>query len=340
MPQCWPRSGCAGTAYEEASTESSRKEAVLSLGSCMTDPAAFLAEHWSQRPLLDRGAPERFSELLDEAEVEELVGLRGLRLPAFRMVRGGTLIGTDSYTMTAPLGQSEVSDLIDPERVVRLFDEGATLILRGLERVHPAIGSLCRALAADLGHPVRANSYVTPANAQGHGIHYDLHDVFVLQCSGRKHWKVYERQIVDPLPGDGADPYVRSEDLGATVVDELLGPGDSLYIPRGWPHVASTTGEASIHLTLGVDVLTWLDVLGAVLERARGCAQLRASVPVVADGAAFEEGFRAASRTLMALLEQIPPADLEKLIRDRGEAGQGPPARERWVPRSPSSGAT
>lgn len=311
----------------------------MSLGSCMTDPAVFLADHWSQCPLLDRGAPQRFSELLDEARVEEIVGLRGLRLPAFRMVRRGTLISTASYTMTAPLGQGEVSDLIDPERVVQLFEEGATLILRGLERYHPALAAFCRALAADLGHPVRANSYVTPANAQGHGIHYDLHDVLVLQCSGRKHWRVHEQQVVDPLPGDGVEPFVRCEDLGATVIDDVLGPGDSLYIPRGWPHLASTAAEASIHLTLGVHVLTWLDVLGAVLERARGCPQLRAAVPPVADGVAFEEGFRAAAGTLGALLNQTPPAELEKLMRERGTAGQGPPAREGWLARSPSNEA-
>jgi ribosomal protein L16 Arg81 hydroxylase len=308
----------------------------LSLSSCTTVPAAFLAEHWSQRPLLDRGAPERFSGLLDEAGVEELVASRGLRLPAFRMVRQGTLIGTHSYTMTAPLGQEEVGDLIDPDRVVRLFQEGTTLILRGLERYHPAIAAFCKAVAGDLGHPVRANAYVTPPDAQGYGIHYDLHDVFVLQCSGRKHWRVHERHAVDPLPGGGVEPYVRREDLGAAVVDEVLHPGDMLYIPRGWPHHTSTTGEASIHLTVGVHVLTWLDVFGAVLERARGCAELRSTIPTTADEATFEQGLRAASRTVAALLEQTPAADLEKLLRDRVDAGQGSKAEVGWVPRSRS----
>ncbi len=306
----------------------------MSLGSCMMDPAAFVAEHWSRRPVLDRGAPQRFSQLLDEAEVEELVGGRGLRLPTFRMVREGTLIGTDEYTMTAPLGQGEVGDLIDPEGVVRLFGEGATLILRGLERYHPAIAAFCGALAADIGHPVRANAYVTPANARGHGIHYDLHDVFVLQCAGRKHWTVHERQIVDPLPGEGVDPRVRAEDLGAVVLADVLEPGDSLYIPRGWPHLASTAGEASTHLTLGVHVITWLDVLGAVLERARECPELRAAIPAAGDGQAFEEGLRAASKTLGSLLQQIPAAELEQLMRDRADAGQAPPAPRGWVPRS------
>ena len=306
----------------------------MSLGSCMTDPAGFLAEHWSRRPRLDRGAPQRFAELLDEAEVEELVGGRGLRLPAFRMVREGTLIGTDEYTTAARIGQGAVGDLIDPDRVVALFEEGATLILRGLERQHPAIAAFCGALAADLGHPVRANAYVTPANARGHGIHYDLHDVFVAQCAGRKHWRVHELQVVDPLPGDGVDPRVRPEDLGPVVLDEVLEPGDSLYIPRGWPHLASTAGEASTHLTLGVDAVTWLDVLGAVLQRARERPQLRAAIPSTADEAAFEEGYRAAAGILTSLLEQAAPAELEQLMRDRVRAEQGRPAREGWVPRS------
>ena len=158
--------------------------------------------------------------------------------------------------------------------------------------------------------------------------------MFVLQCAGRKHWSVHERQIVDPLPGDGVDPRVREQDLGPVVLDEVLEPGDSLYIPRGWPHLASTAGEASTHLTLGVHVITWLDVLGAVLERARGCPELRAAIPAAGDAAAFEEGFRGASETLNALLERIPPAELEQLMRELADAGQAPPAPQGWVPRS------
>ena len=305
----------------------------MSLDVCMTEPAVFLAKHWSKRPVLDRGAPQRFADLFAEADVEELVALRGLRLPAFRMVRQGTLIATDSYTMAAPLGQAEVSDLIDPDRVVQLFEEGATLILRGLERYHPTSAAFCRSLATDLGHPVRANAYVTPAHAQGHAIHYDLHDVFVLQCSGRKNWRVHERHVVDPLPGEDMDPFVRTEDLGATVVDEVLQPGDSLYIPRGWPHVARTTGESSVHLTLGVHALTWLDVLGAALKRSSGCAALRATIPH-ADETAFEHGYTVAIKAFGAILEQTPPAELEKLMRDEAKAGRTPAARDTWVSRS------
>ena len=35
------------------------------------------------------------------------------------------------------------------------------------------------------------NAYITPESARGFEPHYDVHDVFVLQVSGEKHWSVH-----------------------------------------------------------------------------------------------------------------------------------------------------
>ena len=51
----------------------------------------------------------------------------------------------------------------------------------------------------DLGHPVQANAYATPAGAQGFAVHHDTHDVFVLQVAGEKRWLVYEPALELPL---------------------------------------------------------------------------------------------------------------------------------------------
>ena len=51
--------------------------------------------------------------------------------------------------------------------------------------------SFATRLAAELGHPVPANAYVTPPSSRGFSAHYDVHDVFVLQLAGRKRWTVY-----------------------------------------------------------------------------------------------------------------------------------------------------
>ena len=76
------------------------------------------------------------------------------------------------------------------DKLLRLFADGATIVLQGLHRTWPAINDFVSTLAEDLGHPVQANAYVTPRQSQGFDDHYDVHDVFVLQVAGEKHWRI------------------------------------------------------------------------------------------------------------------------------------------------------
>ena len=63
------------------------------------------------------------------------------------------------------------------------------------------------------------------------------------------------------------------------MLDLVLEPGDMLYMPRGWLHQALTSDEDSLHLTIGVNVYTWLDALRAALESCADELELRRSVP-------------------------------------------------------------
>jgi NAD(P)-dependent dehydrogenase (short-subunit alcohol dehydrogenase family) len=55
-----------------------------------------------------------------------------------------------------------------------------------------ALEASVRYLAADLGHPTQVNAYITPPSSRGFSPHYDVHDVFVLQVAGEKHWRIHE----------------------------------------------------------------------------------------------------------------------------------------------------
>ena len=46
-----------------------------------------------------------------------------------------------------------------------------------------------------------------------------------------------------------------------------LEAGDCLYLPRGFVHQAESLDEASVHLSIGIHVLTWLDLLAVSLGR-------------------------------------------------------------------------
>jgi hypothetical protein len=304
----------------------------------MSGTPNFLQDYWSRRPVLDTGPENRYASLFDEGAVDDLITSRGLRLPAFRMVRDGQLLDPCGYTKSASLGHGQVHDLIDPNNVIQLFLQGATLILRGLHRYHAGISEFCNTFALDLGHPVQANVYATPPSAQGFRVHYDNHDVFVLQCFGTKEWVVYEPVRMYPLKGDEEDQYVRPDELGHEVIHELLRSGDTLYIPRGWPHRAVTDTTTSIHLTIGVHVFTWLDVLGLLLDKARACSALRATIPTPVDNDAFRDGLRAASAAFSGLLDRADIAELSESMTRRIRARQGPLAPGSWASIARASG--
>jgi hypothetical protein len=66
---------------------------------------------------------------------------------------------------------------------------------------------------------------------------------------------------------------------GKAVLDETLEPGDTLYLPRGWLHEAVTSETDSLHLTIGINVQTWIDAFRAALDECADDVEFRRSLP-------------------------------------------------------------
>ena len=224
----------------------------------------FLAEHWDRRPLLtQRDDPGRFDEVLTGVDLERMVCAERVRVPAFRLVRGGAQVPLGEYTESIPWRPGAFTGAPRPEAVATRFEAGATLVVQALHLHHVPSARYCRGLEMALGCPVQANAYWTPPSAQGFAVHHDTHDVFVLQISGHKRWRVYEPLLDLPLRDQRWSKALG--DPGEPVMDFTLAPGDTMYLPRGWPHEAETSDEASLHLTVGLHPPTRLDALRSAL---------------------------------------------------------------------------
>jgi ribosomal protein L16 Arg81 hydroxylase len=237
----------------------------------------FLEEHWDREPLLvARGEPGRFDGVLSQAAVHELVERTGIRTPAFRLVKNGEQVPLREYTQDIAWRPGSFSGMAVVDRVTSEFEAGATVVLQGLHlHWHPA-ALYCRSLEAALGCPVQANAYYTPAAARGFDVHHDTHDVFVLQVSGTKRWRWYEPVRELPLKDQ---KWAREEsEPGDPVAEVTLAAGDSLYLPRGWPHEAFTSEHDSLHLTVGLHPATRLDALRATLEDCGDDVEFRRAV--------------------------------------------------------------
>ncbi|MGV9710112.1 cupin domain-containing protein [Gordonia sp. NPDC003424] len=273
------------------------------------DADSFATQFWGRRPLHSRATtlPRGFDDLLSSDDVDELISERGVRTPFIRMARDGDLVARDCYVGPAGFG-AEMPDQIDSAKVLKQFAAGATIVLQGLHRLWPPVIDFARAMVDDLGHPVQTNAYITPPAHRGFDPHYDVHDVFVLQTAGRKHWTVHAPVHADPLvsqPWTDRRAAIESRVLDDPVIDAVLEPGDALYLPRGWVHSAKALGDTSIHLTVGVSPVTAYDVVRAVVDELAGLADLRASLPLGVDLTDPDETAAIVSKTVAGLIDAL-----------------------------------
>lgn len=272
-------------AYDAATAEGES-----ALGRCIACPRTmFASEYWSRRPLLSPAAslpPGGFADLLDAAAVDQLVAEHGLRVPFARMARDGTVLDAGRFTRGGGAGAT-IGDQLADDRVLVRMAEGATLVLQALHRTWPPLVRFGARLAAELGHPVQINAYVTPPQSQGFAAHYDVHDVFVLQVAGSKRWTIHEPVLADPLPGQPWES--RREEVAARAAEDepvltaQLQPGDALYLPRGTIHSALAMGSASIHLTVGVHPITRRHLVEQLVRATVDDMRLRRSLPMGQD---------------------------------------------------------
>lgn len=223
------------------------------LARCAPDPDAFLDQTWGGRAaVFDPSDGAGFDDLLRVDDVDRFLTTTALRTPFFRLVKSGERIAESAYTRTGRTGSRDVGGIADPALVADLFEDGATIVLQGLHRWSEPVARFCRDLELVLGHPCQVNAYVTPRGAQGLDLHEDPHDVFVLQAFGGKRWEIHA------APAEPSRDPIHTE----------LRPGGTIYMPAGTPHAARAQGDLSGHLTVGVHVTPWREVLGGVVERA------------------------------------------------------------------------
>ena len=244
------------------------------------------------------------------ADVERLLTSGGLRFPSFRLAKAGAKLDVTDYTKDLSWRPQPFSGTADVERVLAEFENGATIVLQGLHLNWQPLAEFCRSLEFELGHPAQANAYFTPRSAQGLPVHHDTHDVFSLQVAGEKRWLVYEPAWELPLKHQRYKADTMDEP-GEPILDVTLQAGDTLYLPRGWLHEAKTSETDSLHLTVGVNVYTWMDAFRAALDKCAGEVGFRRSPD---DGGAED--------LVDLLAKQLQPERIErrrrrKLVRSR-----------------------
>ncbi len=261
---------------------------------------AFMTEHYERAAMIGiRGESSRYAGLLTLEMLDRFIASADLREGMVDLTNHRDRISRDDYVDE----DGRVSRIAVAEEYLR----GATIILPHLHDSLPGLGEFCRALEEVFTCHIQTNVYLTPRSEggtanQGFPPHYDNHDVFVLQISGSKAWRLYGTPVETPYRGERFE--LGRHETGDPTQEFTLGPGDCLYLPRGLMHDAENIGdEPSLHITVGLITKTWADlVLEAVSELALDEPDFRRSLPA---GFAARDFDRAGAQTYFDRLMKL-----------------------------------
>lgn len=205
------------------------------------------------------GCADKFSDLFTWDSLNNLLNYAPVPHPTIKLVR-----------LKTPIYAKDHIAIIEECR------RGATLIIEQTHHYDPKIYDLASGLAKDLCEPVQVNLYYSQKDIKGYDLHYDTHDVFILQVYGKKLWKIYEPTIDFPLFNQKYHGKTPPKKLLFNIV---LNSGDALYLPRGFWHEAIAVEESSLHLTVGILARTGINFLSWLVDELREDPLWRTAFP-------------------------------------------------------------
>jgi ribosomal protein L16 Arg81 hydroxylase len=262
--------------------------------------ARFLSEYWTKKPLYLKGEKGRFGQVFSWADLNEILAWHPPPQPQLRLFQEGSMVDLRRY-IDGPVGHLR----LNPGGLMALLAQGATMIMDGVQEVSPSIHDLTSSFEDALSCPCAANLYAGWRTQRGFNVHWDAHEVFVLQLSGRKRWQVFAPTRIDPL----ADDIETAPSPNAPPLWEgILSDGDVLYLPRGFWHVAYPLDEPSLHMTWSAHTFTGVEFLQWWIRTLRRHPETRASLTRLNDPQA-RKAYAAKLVDFLAASTQSDPLD-------------------------------
>ncbi len=265
----------------------------------------FLNDYYDKKFIHVPGDRQKFDEVMNWGALNTILGSGAFDASNVLVYNAGTKIPPEGFSRSSRLSIRKLTDFLR---------QGATLVLNNLDQMYEPVQLLAQRLARTLQCHVGTNLYAGWTAVHGFDVHWDDHDVFILQISGRKRWQIFGKCSM-PYPVRGAQG--NDPPSGSPEWDCCLETGDLLYLPRGWWHVATPCNEPTLHLTVGIHCPTGLDFMEWLSGGLNNAVAMRMDVPRLADRAAQDEFLARIRQATLDALDR--PGILQTFLRERAE---------------------
>lgn len=291
---------------------------------------AFRFRYFEQQPMFRAGAFDVSGygwDLIDHA-----LDRQDCSRERFKVLRNGRVAPETYVEEYVDVGLRQRR--IRKDQLYRLLSEGATIVLNRIELVSPATLDICMQVGRFVGAQTTANAYASFGGDAATNVHWDTHDVVVVQLAGRKHWRLYEPTHSLPISSQTSSE-CKDDVPMVPVFDRVLEAGDILYVPRGWWHrVVPVDGSDTLHLTVAIhtplilDYLVWacssllpehLELRHSLLGEAADTERVAAAADLISRLLKNPEALDAFYQRSRERERAVAPFNIDLLLRRGGE---------------------
>jgi ribosomal protein L16 Arg81 hydroxylase len=207
--------------------------------------AEFLSLLRERKLTLLRGSnADRYTKLLNWTLLAGMIarGEHPQTLMDLSLSRESVAVPPDRWLMKSRTGPG---NQIDIAKVEAYLAQGFSLCITRIDEHAPHLAALCDDIRARSFEQIKVGVIVTTGKDGAFRLHYDPEDLIILQVEGSKRWKIYGPAVSHPVIGMPPQAPPPEEQ---PVFDEVLQPGDFLFVPGGNWHHCENGPDRSLHL--------------------------------------------------------------------------------------------
>ncbi|MDP2016781.1 JmjC domain-containing protein [Hydrogenophaga sp.] len=211
-------------------------------------PAQFMRRHWQKKPLLIRQAIPGFEPVLSRAQLFDMACRESVESRLIvRKHQGWTL-------KQGPFKRSSLPPLKQP---------GWTLLVQGVDQHDDAVHELLQRFR--FVPDARLDDLMISWASEGGGVgpHFDSYDVFLLQASGQRRWRIGRQKDLTLQP----DVPLKILQNFEPEQEHVLDAGDMLYLPPRWAHDGDAVGDDCMTYSIGFRAPQRGGLAGELLQR-------------------------------------------------------------------------